>query len=160
MLGGFPCSLYEVGRRILTEGKDPIVVWIDTYKLKKKFALRHSSREAFISVLSWFAGRGTALNRIREFIKRKEEIPSRQSFLAAITESLAMLNRTLAQFQSTYVAIQGRSIHMFTRKRNSRLMSFYLNRGRPSCLPFTATTVSRVRVAALYDPVCHNYISQ
>ena len=103
MLGGFPCSLYEVGRRTLASGRDPTLVWIDTHKLKKKFALRHASREGFISLLGWFAERGTAINKIREFVRRKEDIPSRQSFLAALGESLVKLNKMLAEAQNTYV---------------------------------------------------------
>lgn len=107
MLCGFPCSLYEIGRRTLIEGKDPNVVWVDTQRLKKKFALRHASREGFISVLEWFAERGTAINRIRDFVRRREEIPSRQSFLAALTSSLATLSRKLVECEDSYVTKDG-----------------------------------------------------
>ncbi|KAF8425526.1 Spc98 family-domain-containing protein [Tirmania nivea] len=107
MLNCVPCSLYEVGRRTLSEGKDPYIVWIDMHKLKKKFAMRHASREGFISILGWFAERGTAINRIREFVKRKEEIPSRQSFLAALSASLSVLNQILAENEATYVTKEG-----------------------------------------------------
>ena len=109
MLNCVPCSLYEVGRRTLSEGKDPYIVWIDTHKLKKKFAMRHASKEGFISVLSWFAERGTAINRIRGFVKRKEDIPSRQSFLAALSTSLSMLNQTLVEHETTYVTRNGKA---------------------------------------------------
>lgn len=104
MLLGCPCSIFEVGRRTLATGKDPVVVWVDASKLKKqRFALRHSSFEAFVSILTWFAERGTAVNRIREFIKRKELLPARQSFLAALAGSLSRLNKTLAEQQSWLV---------------------------------------------------------
>lgn len=109
MLNCFPCSLYEVGRRTLLEGKDPYVVWIDTHRLTKKFALRHTSRECFISTLNWFAERGTAINRIREFVKRKEDVPSRQSFLAALAGSLNMLNIILVELESEYVTTEGKA---------------------------------------------------
>jgi len=107
MLSCVPCSLYEVGRRTLSEGKDPYIVWIDTHKLKKKFSMRHASREGFISVLSWFAERGTAINRIREFVKRKEDIPSRQSFLAALSASLGALSQILVEHEAKYVTKEG-----------------------------------------------------
>ncbi|KAF8449888.1 Spc98 family-domain-containing protein [Kalaharituber pfeilii] len=103
MLGGAPCNLYEVGRRTLAQGKDSALVWIDDHKLKKKYALRHASREGFISALRWFAERGTAINRIREFLKRKEEMPTKQSFLAALTDSLAALDQIIVRHESTYV---------------------------------------------------------
>lgn len=109
MLSCVPCSLYEVGRRTLSEGKDPYVVWIDTHKLKKKFAMRHTSREGLISVLSWFAERGTAINRIREFVKLKEDIPSRQSFLAALAASLSILDQILVEHETTYVTGEGKA---------------------------------------------------
>lgn len=107
MLSGFPCTLYEVGRRTLTEGKDPNVIWVDTHRLKKKFSLRHASREGFISVLEWFAKRGTAINRIRDFVRCRGEIPSRQSFLAALTNSLATLSHKLVECEGSYVTKNG-----------------------------------------------------
>ncbi|RPB26975.1 hypothetical protein L211DRAFT_599399 [Terfezia boudieri ATCC MYA-4762] len=109
MLNCVPCSLYEVGRRTLSEGKDPYIVWIDTHKIKKKFAMRHASREALISILTWFSERGTAINRIREFVKRKEDIPSRQSFLAALSASLSELNQILVEHEATYVTREGKA---------------------------------------------------
>ena len=108
MLSGVHCNLYEVGKRTLTTGKDPTLVWIDTHKLKKKFALRHASRDGLISVLGWFAERGTAINKIREFVRRKEDAPARQSFAAALDKTLGELNAMLSRIETTFVT-QGTS---------------------------------------------------
>ncbi|KAF8253104.1 hypothetical protein K440DRAFT_577021 [Wilcoxina mikolae CBS 423.85] len=98
MLLGHPCALLRKGRE-----NDECVVWIDPEELQKRFALRHTSLRGFDAVLEWFAEKGTSLNRIRAFTQNKEDSPERQSFVAAVDEKLAELNKELITIEEKYV---------------------------------------------------------
>ncbi|KAL7276255.1 hypothetical protein RUND412_000762 [Rhizina undulata] len=102
MLLGYPCVLFELGREADGE-KDNAVVWIDTRKLEKRFALRHASLDMFIAALEWFAEKGTGLNRIREFARTREDVPEKQAFVAAVEEKLVELDKVLVDLQEQFV---------------------------------------------------------
>jgi gamma-tubulin complex component 5 len=98
MLLGHPCALLRKGR-----DDDENVVWIDPEVFGKRFALRHTSLGGFESVLEWFAAKGTSLNRIRAFTQTKEDSPERQSFIAAVEDKLAELDKELIAIEAKYV---------------------------------------------------------
>lgn len=98
MILGHKCALFRKGK-----DDDPDVVWIEESTAEKRFALRHTSLKGFVSVLEWFAEQGTVLNRIRSFTRVKEELPERQSFIAAIDTKLAELDKKLISIEEKFV---------------------------------------------------------
>ncbi|KAI5780906.1 Spc98 family-domain-containing protein [Geopyxis carbonaria] len=98
MIFGYYCELFENGK-----GDDENVVWVDSERVEKRFALRHASHEGFVALLEWFAARGTSLNRIRKFTKAKEDLPERQAFMAAVEEKLVALDREVIAIEEQYV---------------------------------------------------------
>lgn len=100
MILGYDCELYQKGK-----DDDPDVVWIDISGLEKKFALRHTSYKGLVALLEWFGNRGTALNRIRTFTKTPEELPERQSFIAAIDTKLRELNKHIIPIEEKFVGV-------------------------------------------------------
>ena len=98
MLLGHECALFVKGRE-----EDEDVVWVQQEDVEKRFALRHTSRQGFVVVLEWFAERGTALNRIRAFVRGTEELPERQSFMAAVDSKLVELDQKLIAIEEKFV---------------------------------------------------------
>lgn len=99
MLLGYPCALFQ---RPPGEGRDPDAVEVDE-DTSRQFALRHASYGSFLSILNWFAERGTLLNRTRSFVRRRERLPERQSFIAALEERLGELDRELIRIEKRYL---------------------------------------------------------
>lgn len=104
MLLGYPCVLFRLGEK--SAFGDKITVWIDTATVNNRFALRHSSLAAFQEVLSWYAEKGTDLNRIRAFTKAKntQDSPEQQTFVASVAEKLAILDQKLIEIEHRLVS--------------------------------------------------------
>ncbi len=93
MLGGLPTSLFK--------REDNVNV-----STNMKYALQHSSVDAFHHVLHSFTAIGTTLNELRAWTTRKQDVPLMQTFRAATEERIRSFNSALSDMQTELIASQ------------------------------------------------------
>lgn len=162
MLLGYPCVLFQLGGK--DSPNDEVTVWVDT-TATNSFALRHSSLAAFQAILSWYAEKGTNLNRIRAFTKttHTQDPPDRETFIAATATQLAILDQKLIAIEERLVGNKSSDqiVSLLSLQRELEpilhpymLLSTILHTLTSPTIPLPAATLATAHLELLFTSAC------